>query len=113
MPGIAITYRREAPGVQFRVDGHIVAVTNCHEYLLPFALDGERLSLGQLEVPATGDCTPRDRHIDSAFAAVLLSADTIVGGLPSDRLTISGPLGEVILANPPAQSEWAAGSAGS
>jgi hypothetical protein len=55
----------------------------------------------------------RLRHIDTAFAAVLLSADTIVGGLPSDRLTISGPLGEIILANPPAQSEWAAGSAGS
>lgn len=105
VPGIAITDRLEAPGVQFRVDGHIVAATNCHEYLLPFTLDGELLSLGQLEVPATGDCTPRDRHIDTAFAAVLLSADTIVGGLPSDRLTISGPLGEIILANPPAQSE--------
>ena len=105
VPGIAITDRLEAPGVQFRVDGHIVAATNCHEYLLPFTLDGEHLSLGQLEIPAAGDCTPRDQHIDTAFAAVLLSADTIVGGLPSDRLTISGPLGEIILANPPAQSE--------
>jgi hypothetical protein len=111
VPGIAITDRLEAPGVQFRVDGHIMAATNCHEYLLQFALDGEHLSLGQLEVPATGDCTPRDQHIDTAFAAVLLSADTIVGGLPSDRLTISGPLGEIILAQPAAQSEWAAGSA--
>ena len=44
--------------------------------------------------------------------SALLSADTIVGGLPSDRLTISGPLGEVSLAQPAAQTEEPAGSAG-
>jgi hypothetical protein len=105
VPGIEITERLEAPGVQFTVDGRILAVTNCHELVLPFTLEGVHVSLGQLEVPATGDCTPRDRHIDTAFAAVLLSADTFVGGLPSDRLTISGPLGEIILTQPAAQTE--------
>jgi hypothetical protein len=106
VPGIEITDRLEAPGIQFSVGGRILAVTNCHELVLPFTLDGEHLSLGQLEVPATEpDCKQRDRHIDTAFAAVLLSADTIVGGLPSDRLTISGPLGQIILAQPAAQTE--------
>ncbi len=112
LPGFEISERLEAPSVQFRTDGHIVAVTNCHELLLPFTLDGEQLSLGQLEVPITEpDCTQRERRIDAALAAVLLSADALVGGLPSDRLTISGPLGEVILAQPAAQTEQAAESA--
>ena len=106
VPGFEITERLEAPTVQFREDGHIVAVTNCHELTLPFTLDGEQASVGQLEVPATeAECTQRERRIDAAFAAVLLSADRIVGGLPNDRLTISGPLGEVSLAQPAVQTE--------
>lgn len=106
LPGLEITERLEAPTVQFRVDGHIEAVTNCHELTLPFTLDGEQASVGQVEVPTTEpDCTRRDRRIDAAFAAVLLSADRIVGGLPSDRLVIGGPLGEVTLAQPAVQTE--------
>jgi hypothetical protein len=106
VPGVQIAARLEAPRVQFRLDGHIVAVTNCHELTLPFSLDGEQVSVGRLEVPATDpDCSPRDRYIDAAFAAVLLSAERIVGGLPGDRLTITSPLGEIILAQPAAQVE--------
>jgi hypothetical protein len=106
VPGVEISERLEAPTLQFRVDGHIVAVTDCHELTLPFTLEGEQVSVGRLEVPASEpDCGPRDRYIDAAFAAVLLSAERITGGLPGDRLIISGPLGEVILAQPAAQSE--------
>ncbi len=77
-----------------------------------FTLDGEQLSLGQLEVTDDqAECTQREQRTDAALAAVLLSADTLVGGLPSDRLTISGPLGEVSLAQPAAQAEEPAGSA--
>ena len=43
--------------------------------------------------------------------AALLSADTMTGGLPGDRLAISGPLGVVSLAQPAAQTEEPAGSA--
>ena len=106
VPGFEISERLEAPTVQFRSDGHIVAVTACHELLLPFTLEGEQVSVGELEVPEGGsDCTQRERRIDAALAAVLLSADTLVGGLPGDRLTISGPLGEISLAQPASQTE--------
>jgi hypothetical protein len=106
VPGFEINEQLEAPSLQFRTDGHIVAVTACHELLLPFTLDGEQVSLGDLEVPGTEpDCTQRERRIDAALAAVLLSADRLDGGLPGDRLTIGGPLGEVVLAQPAAQVE--------
>jgi hypothetical protein len=106
IPGFEIAERLEAPTVQFRDDGHIVAATACHELTLPFTLEGEQVTLGELDVPdAEPDCSQRERRIDAALAAVLLSADTLVGGLPSDRLTISGPLGEVLLAQPAAQTE--------
>jgi hypothetical protein len=113
LPGFEISDRLEAPSVQFRSDGHIVAVTACHELLLPFTLDGEQLSLGQLEVTDDqAQCTQREQRIDAALAAVLLSADTLVGGLPSDRLEISGPIGETSLAQPAALTEVPAASAG-
>ena len=106
LPGFEISEQLKAPSLQFRSDGHIVAVTACHELLLPFTLDGEQLSLGELEVTDDqGECTQRERRIDAALAAVLLSADTMAGGLPSDRLTISGPLGEISLAQPAVQAE--------
>jgi hypothetical protein len=106
LPGFEISKRLEAPTVQFRSDGHIVAVTACHDLLLPFTLDGEQLSLGELEVEGDqAQCTQREQRIDAAVAAVLLIADTLEGGLPSDHLTISGPIGEVSLAQPVAQAE--------
>ncbi len=49
---------------------------------------------------AEPDCSQRERRIDAALAAVLLSVDTMVGGLPGDRLTISGPLGSASCSRP-------------
>ena len=62
LPDFEIGERLEAPSLQFRSDGHIVAATACHELLLLFTLDGDQVSVGELEV--TGDepdCTQRER----------------------------------------------------
>ncbi len=68
--------------VQFLVDSRIFAVTDCHEFTLPFTWDGAKATVGQGDSKTNPECTPREQQIDGAFAAVLLSADRITGGLP-------------------------------
>ena len=105
VPGIVITHRLEAPRVQFTVDGRIQGATNCTEFRAPFRLEGDRLILGPFDPSPQIVCTDRDRQIDAAFASALTQAVTVSGGAPADRLTLSGPGGEIVLAQPAAQPE--------
>lgn len=108
VPGTVITERFEAPQVQFTDGGRVQGATGCTDFSAPIRFEGERVAVGRFETGSSesgsvSTCSPRDREIEAAFVQALSQADHISGDRASGRLTISGPGGEIVLAQPAAQ----------
>lgn len=110
VPGIVITDRLEAPRVQFVAPGRVQGATGCTDFSAPVRIEGDRVAVGPFDTGSSvggsdPTCSPRDREIEAAFVRALSQADHLSGGLASGRLIISGPGGEIVLAQPAAQPE--------
>lgn len=110
VPGIVITDRLEAPRVQFVAPGRVQGATGCTGFSAPVRIEGDRVAVGPFDAGSSvggsdPTCSPREREIEAAFVRALSQADHLSGGLASGRLMISGPGGEIVLAQPAAQPE--------
>jgi hypothetical protein len=111
LEGRVIDERTRAPGLQFTAGGALQAVTRCSETTLTVVLsppDGISFH-SPTEAGDPGPCDPMDQAIDASLRAVLLDVKRFAGGLPGDRLTLSGASGEVVLAQPAANPTFCAG----
>jgi heat shock protein HslJ len=99
-PGITIETKQEAPRFQFTEGGRLNVVTNCTEFSAPVTVAGSTFAFGELSIRTTATCTTRDHEIEDALVPALRQATELSGGLPGDRLRLSGPAGELVLAQP-------------
>jgi heat shock protein HslJ len=100
-PGVTVESNLEAPRFQFVGDPKTLrGSTNCSDFSVPIAIAGRTISIGEFSISESGPCTARDREIEAAVVAALRDAVEIRGGLPGDRLHLSGSGGELILAQP-------------
>ena len=79
-------------------------VTRCGRYELRLeTLTDDRITFGApAPVGTASPCDARDRTIEAEVLAVLDGVETFSDGRPGDRLTLAGPNGQVVLAQPAA-----------
>jgi hypothetical protein len=99
-----IDEKQRAPTFQFQVRGALEVVTQCGRYQLRMtSLSETTLSFGAPTQLDTGSpCDAKARTIEAELLHILQRVETYTDGRPGDRLTLAGPNGQVVLAQPAA-----------
>lgn len=100
IPGIESIDPFDAPRVQFTVGGQLVGEAGCADLDIPFGIDGDSIVIGSINTHNTSPCSDTRRRIQTAFLHALSVVTTITGGPQTHRLTLSGPNGDLVFAQP-------------
>jgi heat shock protein HslJ len=100
IPGLETFEPLLAPRIQITLGGLIQGAAGCADFSARVEFAGEAVQLGPINSRIDPRCD-RDRQvIGAAFFEALLSAERVSGGLPGNRLTFSGPVGDLVFAQP-------------
>ena len=91
--------RLDAPRIQFTEGGRIQGSTGCNDFSAEVQINGDRIAIGPIENTDVG-CGGKLGEIEAAFISALRVAHGIAGGSGTGRLVLTGPGGELVLAQP-------------